>query len=209
MFDFYSGFYSQIGVDTKLARSLIYIAVPQSLLWVHSMSLHWDALFYIDSSLDSRECIPESLQQPDTTSPELDSCFSGWLEAHCQELSCRHVLQLCWCSCAHLLPKAWRAPSPPRHIPAEATRAPGEEGIGGVSQPPFLKLSPALGCGLGFTPVLSRANLPCAGCCAWQPQPPSPLLCDHNHRLSVDASREERTGPSLHNFFISAAWSHN
>lgn len=55
----------------------------------------------------------------------------------------------------------------------------------------------------------SSAKLHSTRCCAWQPQPPFPFLCDHNHRLAVDASRQERTGPSLRNFFISAAWSHN
>lgn len=136
MFDFYSGFYSQIAVVSKLASSLISRALPQSLLWVRSLAyLAWvptkAGLFYMDSSFDSGEFIPESLQQPDTTSPKLESCFSLWLAAHCQEQSCRHVLQLCWQSWAHLLPKARRAPSPLRHIPAEPTRVAGEEGIGG------------------------------------------------------------------------------
>lgn len=53
--------------------------------------------------------------------------------------------------------------------------------------------------------ALVNAELLSACCCAWQPQPSPLFLCDHNHRLSVDASREERTGPSLCNFFITAA----
>lgn len=61
------------------------------------------------------------------------------------------------------------------------------------------------GCGPDSMFALLSAKLHSARCCAWQPQPPSPFLRDHNHRLAVDASREERTGPSLRNFFISAA----
>lgn len=99
-FVFYSGFYSQITVVTKLASSLISTAMPQSLLWVGSLArLAWVstevALFYIDSSFDSREYIPESLQQPDTASQS----WTAASQAGLQPTARNRVVGTC-CCCA-------------------------------------------------------------------------------------------------------------
>jgi len=143
------------------------------------------------------------------TSPRLGSSSSPRLAAHCQECACRHVLRLGRHGCTPHLSEARRAPFQPS--PSQL-RLPGRRGKGSLVGVPASRVKAAIlcqGCGSDTAFELLSAKLHSARCCARQPQPSSPFLCDHNHRRAVDASREERTGPSLCNFFISAAWSHN